>query len=1288
MSNYSEPKYEFPTFKEHVKSRAMWKGSSEVADQVCFVRAKRGDQRVFTRQHLAFSDSILKCFDEILVNAIDQYVRAVGYPEEVGGPVTWIKARLDPRTGEITVSNNGQGISCITCPELGTVDGREIYVAEGLITREYGSSNFNDKEDPDRVTGGLNGLGIKLINIDSLRFEIETVDFIRKKYYHQICEDHMDVIHPPTVLDLSDPRLATAQREPHTTIKFIPDYAKLCQSSAGVNDPDWFGPANAEVLRQIFELRMFQTAAFTASIGYRYRGNTRVEYTQKPRIYFNGEEIRVGSVGDLMQQFGVEKFTKIDLEMTPKEYGQAKRDGRDPIRFPWSLCVGADPARKGTYMSIINGVHIDQGGSHCEFILAQICAGLRDRLNKLSAHFGGAKITKATLRNLLFVIDARQIPLPQFSGQTKNSIKMNNSVTALMKKIYKIPDKALTKIWLDIRGAIEEIFVTHIDKESKKKTPKVRIRKYTKADRLGTPKSMLFIPEGDSAEMPVRSILHAKGAALDYRYCGTYNIQGVPMNVQKKIKKYQINGREIIYQLPDLVKNIGLQGLAQVIGLNYSERYYIGPPLSEPNVNELTEAQIEELEAQIIRGNEAFAKLNYQSIVIATDQDKDGIGHICSLIIVYIMTFWPELIKRGFVKRLATPLMRVYCGRDVYKFYSEDEYDRWLANRGGVLPRGAEVKYYKGLGTHGEEEMIDDIGANMLENIYTFTWDDACLCTMGLHYGPGTQGRKAILTTPVVHKYDENLMQLQRIPVSTHFNIESKSFQLYFMARTLPSAIDGLIPSRRKALAGARKIFRSGNKAQKVYQITGTITNLMKYAHGSDSMNETIIKSAQIFTGSNNIPLFIPVSFGYGDRKLGRGETANARYLDIKYNAQATDLIFPREDDCFLNYELEEGAQCEPTYYVPIIPYSITESCTRASVAWKVGIWARRLDVVIANVRRMIRGQPPTDMLGQVAVPPGMTVVIGKCPTGAVVSEICKGTYRLDEENGEVRVTQLPLKVWSHPYRCRLLGLYPNNEASQDSEGNPLPRKELVEDCIDHTANDRNNITIVLADGALDQIRKNYGNEFIDPIEDYLELTQQMMPHINMFDDRGCIREFANYEEVMTCWFPIRRRLYELRIERRLILLRLLIKYYENELRFIYMDASKEINIDRNFDEAQRVETLESHGFAKFNKTRLLSPDLTPNDKLESAILGDGASYGYIDAITIGMKSKKSVAALEERLIKLRAELDELGKLTWQILWERDLVELEAVVAEGVRTKWMFGDKVKHRFKRAPAGGK
>jgi DNA topoisomerase-2 len=1276
-------KVQFLTFSEHVRKRSMWLGSSIVSNNLYWVRCKENEKDIFKKKEIEISEALLKCFDEILVNAIDQYINTINYSEGMGGPVSFIKASYDVPTGMITITNSGQGMPVYMCDEIGK------YSVEGLITREYAGTNFDDDNDPDRVTGGINGLGIKLVNINCTHFEIETVDYIEHKYYHQICKDNMNIIQSPVIIDLKDKteskRLNYTQRSPHTTIKFIPDYAALCKSATNKPDPSWRNPENTINFSKIIEYRMYQTAAFISSINYRYDRHKRIEYNSKAIVYFNGSEIHIPNLGGFIKMFGVENFVCLALEQSREEFNkQFEEEENDQtfIKFPWYLAIGFKNQKKFDKVSILNGVSLEKGGTHCDMILNQILDALSPRIKRISQG-STIELGDTVLRNLLFIIDCKQIPVPQFVGQTKESVKVGANDLKEMKKTFIVPKKIIDKVWKMIKDVVEVILSKREIAEDKKKRKKsVPIRKYVTADKLGS-ESMCFVPEGDSAAKMIRDMIHAKTSPLNYRKCGMYNIQGVPMNARKKIKRIIIDGKVQIKKHKTLMSNIGLQGLVSVFGLDYNEDYYFGPPELDPDADNLDEEGLAKLYKKRDRGDIMFKKLPYgKGIIIATDQDSDGIGHICSLILVFIMCFWPELIKRGYVKRLATPIIRVYHNKEVNNFYSEKEFSQWANDQFGCeanIPSGYEVNYYKGLAGHTEEEVLHDIGANLLENIYTFTWDDACMATMELFYGPETKGRKSVLITPVDKEYDANAFLRQEISCSDHFNIEAKTFQLKFMRRKLKNAIDGLLPSQRKAIAGARKIAKKGKI--KVYQLTGYVTKAMGYQHGETAMNDAIIKMAQTFTGSNNIPPFVPISNGFGDRVNGRGEAGSPRYIDTKYNNKVMDLLFPREDDFLLNYEYEDGKQCEPSYYIPILPYSILETSTTAGVGWKISCWARDIKWTIMNLKRMIKGLEPLSFQGKVWIPNDMSVEIGKYPGGRAASEICFGSYTYNEDSNEIMISQLPLKVWSFNLECKVLGKDPKSGKTEDKHGIPNPRKTLASNFSDHTANNKNHVTIKLREGAIETLEREYGNEHITCIEHYFELTQQMLPQLNMIVADGSIREFSSYEDVMKEWFPLRKKLYKIRLERKIILLKLKIEFYQNEQRFIKMDSTKEINIDKDFSEEEREEILNRNGFVKFNKKVLFYPQYIEVKKLEQSIKGEGASYDFIDDITIRMKSKKAMIALEEKLFELIKELEGLEKQTWQTQWLNEIDNIVSIIAEGQKTGWLFG-KRQHTYKK------
>ena len=87
-------------------------------------------------------------------------------------------------------------------------------------------------------------------------------------------------------------------------------------------------------------------------------------------------------------------------------------------------------------------------------------------------------------------------------------------------------------------------------------------------------------------------------------------------------------------------------------------------------------------------------------------------------------TFWPELLKMGYVKSVITPIVKVTKGKGanekVESFYTLSDYEKWKQK--GL--KGWTSKYYKGLGTSKSEEAKEAM-TNIEQKLITYTWDDA-----------------------------------------------------------------------------------------------------------------------------------------------------------------------------------------------------------------------------------------------------------------------------------------------------------------------------------------------------------------------------------------------------------------------------------------------------------------------------------------------------------------------------------------------------------------------------------
>jgi topoisomerase-4 subunit B len=100
--------------------------------------------------------------------------------------------------------------------------------------------------------------------------------------------------------------------------------------------------------------------------------------------------------------------------------------------------------------------------------------------------------------------------------------------------------------------------------------------------------------------------------------------------------------------------------------------------------------------------------LRYKNIVIATDADVDGM-HIRLLMMTFFLQFFPDLVKKGHVYVLETPLFRVRNKKETIYCYNEQEKQQAI-NKLGAKP---EVTRFKGLGEISPEEFGKFIGNDM-----------------------------------------------------------------------------------------------------------------------------------------------------------------------------------------------------------------------------------------------------------------------------------------------------------------------------------------------------------------------------------------------------------------------------------------------------------------------------------------------------------------------------------------------------------------------------------------------
>ena len=168
---------------------------------------------------------------------------------------------------------------------------------------------------------------------------------------------------------------------------------------------------------------------------------------------------------------------------------------------------------------------------------------------------------------------------------------------------------------------------------------------------------------------------------------------------------------------------------------------------------------------------EGIEGLRYNKIIIATDADVDGM-HIRLLMITFLLRVFPDVIKKGHVYILQTPLFRVRNKKEakrrsrkgkaaaspVETFYCYTDEERVNAIK--KLGENAEITRFKGLGEISAEEFKEFIGPNMRLDRVSLRKDDAVQDMLEFYMGKNTMERQLFIIDNLVTEDDTEINKI------------------------------------------------------------------------------------------------------------------------------------------------------------------------------------------------------------------------------------------------------------------------------------------------------------------------------------------------------------------------------------------------------------------------------------------------------------------------------------------------------------------------------------------------
>lgn len=1196
MSNieYVDKTIKVASFKDHVQKKSMWLGSKDPTINEFYLY----QDNKFEKSKVIITPSRFKCYEEIIANAFDHFLECLPLNHSVKNIIVNYDGNI------FSVMNDGPGFAITYNQEH-----KKFSVELALCTHLAGSNV--DKNEINTV--GTNGVGASCVIAHSKFFRVETFDSRCGFAYSQQFDNCLDIINPPIIKTLDGKIVNETNFDQLKTCN--PEYIK-CDGTKITFELDNNLFKDKGILDLFIKSKLALSALFAQE-------HAKI-FGKTVNIIFNGEVLQPN-----FNQFPIDCMEKITIKEENNSIDIANKiqeNGKHIINDYLTVCIGLnrlDKKEKLQQVTIINSMDICNGGDHLKHFQSLLRNACKEELQQIQEK-NGLKCNYGQLYNKLFIITCGHITNPALKGQTKDYI--NFTKTKLSK--FKLPEGFLNSFWSSIKMNIQKsIISSRISKKNTGKGKKIQVEKYDPATCKDKTQRLLFIVEGDSAENLVRDgFIHSN---ISRDRAGIFSIQGVPMNVRKKIDKFLVNGKEEIVPKEAFLENKRFQALMTALNLKLKNHY------------DFTE-----------EGEKQYKELEYQGqIIICCDQDIDGLGAIAGLLINFFLVFFPNIVKRGLLSYMRTPLIRAYDLKSKNKsefinFYSEHEFKIWYNQSQLESSENDKSRfdfvYYKGLASHADGLETAEIFINFKKNVIRLIWDDECQKNAEAYYGKDTELRKKLLLEKfsIPEEYYEKLNK-SSITISEHLNIESRNFQRSLLSRKLKCIYDGFVPSQRKVLYYAFKKFGRNNKAIRVSDLASGTVEPTLYEHGESSLCGAISRMAQQFIGSNTIPLLIGLG-KFSNRGLGRNASHSGapRYTKVRLNSKITDLLFPKIDLQLIPSVYQEGKRCEPLYLCPILPMSIIDSSTTPSCGWKVDTLGRDIGKVINSLKLMISGMTPANMLGKPQITDLMSVSITSGNREVYFGNI----ENVSSDNRTVVINELPLQIWYQDYKANLLD------------------KEFVKTVdISKCHDDKIHIEVKL-DNQHELVKLADSD---DKLIDLLELKKTVKQLLNMTDEHGNILIFDSYTEAMQMWFERRKELYIKRIDRMLVLARLKLLMLENKLKFINLKL-----ILRGMKKADAEKILEENKIIRFDTKLLTSCDL-PTEELEKHILN--GNYDYCFKTTKSSELDENIQKLIEKIENQKNTVKELETTTYKRIWLEELAELEKVIDLGLKTNWTFG---------------
>ena len=362
------------------------------------------------------------------------------------------------------------------------------------------------------------------------------------------------------------------------------------------------------------------------------------------------------------------------------------------------------------YYSFVNGQHTSQGGTHLQAFREVYIKTIRDFYKK--------DFDPSDIRASIVAAVSIKVEEPVFESQTKTKLgskdigpdgpTVRTHIANFLQKeldnyLHKNSETAEILLRRIVESERERKAISGIKKLAKQRAKKVNLHNRKLRDcrihfddnHERKAESSIFITEGDSASGSITK-------SRDVNTQAVFSLRGKPLNTYGLTKKVVYENEE--FNLLQAALNI----------------------------------------------EESIEDLRYNKVIIATDADVDGM-HIRLLLITFFLQFFPELIRKGHVFILQTPLFRVRNKQKTYYCYTDEEKEAAI----NKLKGKPEITRFKGLGEISPDEFKNFIGKDIRLDPVMMKKHESVAQMLEFYMGKNTPDRQDFIIENLYVEKDE-----------------------------------------------------------------------------------------------------------------------------------------------------------------------------------------------------------------------------------------------------------------------------------------------------------------------------------------------------------------------------------------------------------------------------------------------------------------------------------------------------------------------------------------------------